>query len=218
MVSIHQRNRNTAILLIGAGLFILVGNIVGFFTIVSIGIIWLGIHKVRTNEEKTGYVLLAIGGLFLLGDHFTFVLMVVLLSLGYYYLRSREIHRDQHYIQRQKLMESMKWNRHPWELKSMSAWSLIGEIQMDLSLALPESSEITLNLQGIIGDVDLIIPEEIGVDIRATVLFGQIHFGHEQDAGFMNKMHWRSPNYEQCEVRVNIITSHLIGDVDMKWL
>ncbi|CAM3758255.1 cell wall-active antibiotics response protein LiaF [Marinicrinis lubricantis] len=213
-----NRNRNTAILLIAAGSFILLGNMIGFFTIIGGFMIWFGIHKIRSGEDKTGYVLLAIGFLFFLGDHLSFVIAIIFISLGYYFIRSKQLQDKGPHIQKQHIMESIKWNRDPWVLQNMSVWSLIGEIHLDLSLALAEEKETTIILQGIIGDIDLIVPEEMGISISSSVIFGQIHIVKEQDAGLLNKVHWKSDNYEQSEYRVKIMTSHIIGDVDVKIL
>ena len=40
----------------------------------------------------------------------------------------------------------------------MSFWHAIGEIRMDMSLAVPEDKETTIVLQGLVGDLDLIVP------------------------------------------------------------
>lgn len=214
----ENRNRNTALVLIAAGLFLLFGNLIGFFTVAAILILWLAVHKLRTGEDKTGYILLAIGVLILLSNHLSIVIAIILISLGYFYIKSKKIHRDDSYLQKQNLLESIKWDKDAWVLKNMSLWSVIGEINMDMSLALMEKEETILILQGIIGDIDIIVPEDLGVSVSASVLFGQVDVGNEKEAGVMNKIVWQSPNYDSSENKVKLILSYIIGDIDIKVL
>lgn len=214
----ENRSRNTALVFIAAGLFLLLGNLFGFFTVVAIFVIWLGVYKIRLGEEKTGYVLFAIGILFLASGHFSLVLAVILISLGYFIVRSKQLHKDENYVQKQSLLESIRFNKEPWELKSSSIWSIIGEINLDLSLAMTNEQETTLVFQGIIGDIDILVPDDLGVMIHSTIVLGQSNVGADREAGMMNKLVWRSPHYDAAEQKVNITISYIIGDLDIKVL
>lgn len=215
----EQRNRNTALLLISAGLFILLYKLLGFFTLSAIVIIGLGIYKILAYEEnKAGYLLLIIGVLMLLGHHLLIVIGVVLISLGYFFIKSKRTHRDDDYLRRQNLLESIKWDHEPWVLRSMSVWCVIGEIRMDLSLALVESEETTVIVHGVIGDVDLIVPEELGLSVEATTLFGQIKIGQERESGLLNHVVWQSPNYPESNHKVKLLVTYTVGDIDVKIL
>lgn len=212
----NNRNRNTAIVLIAAGLFILVEHYVNFFTIAALLFIALGIYKIRSSPDKTGYVILAVGIILLFSGHFTFIVSVVLISLGLFYMKSRRAHRDDAYTQKQSLLESFKRDKEPWELKNMSMWNAVGEIYMDLSLVMLEEKETTIVLQGVLGDVDIIVPEFIGVNVNASALIGQIKAGDEKETGLVNKVVWQSPNYEACDQKVKLLVSYVVGDIDIK--
>jgi lia operon protein LiaF len=211
-----QRNRNTAFVLIAAGLFILVDHYVGFFTIAALALIVLGIYKVRMSADKSGYVLLGIGVVIFFSGHFTFVLSIVLISLGLFYMQSKKAHTDDGYVQKQNLIESVKLDKESWVLKSSGMWNIIGEIYMDLSLAIPEQKETTLLLQGVLGDVDIIVPEDMGVSVSASVTVGQIDVVKEKESGVLNKIVWQSPNYETSDHKVKLIVSYIVGDIDIK--
>jgi len=211
-----SRNRNTAIVLIAAGLFILIEHYVSFFTIAALLFIALGIYKIRSSPDKTGYVILIVGVILLFSGHFTFILSVVLISLGLFYMKSKQAHRDDAYTQKQSLLESFKRDKEPWELKNMSMWNVVGEIYMDLSLVMLEEKETTIVLQGVLGDVDIIVPEFIGVSVNASALIGQIKAGDEKETGLVNKVVWQSPNFEACDQKVKLLVSYVVGDIDIK--
>lgn len=213
----HNRNRNTYLVFIGAGLFLFLNKIVANpAVIIAMFMILLGIYSIRSGPEKKGYILLTIGAFILLGSHFTVILGLVLLSLGFFYLKSRQIHGDGHIYQKSKIVASFKRDKEPWILRSMSLWYVIGELNLDFSLAIPEEKEVTLVLQGILGDIDMIVPEEMGLSVESSVLFGQLDVGLERESGVMNKIHWQSPNYATAEQRVKLIVSYIVGDIDIK--
>ncbi|MNJ00048.1 hypothetical protein D3C73_1592820 [compost metagenome] len=70
--------------------------------------------------------------------------------------------------------------------------------------------------QGIVGDIDLVVPEDYGVEIEAFVMFGQIEFEPNRETGMLNKLYWKSPNYDNSDQKVKIIISYVIGDVDIR--
>ncbi|MNO18199.1 hypothetical protein D3C76_79140 [compost metagenome] len=211
------RKRFLAIALIGFGVLLIFGKWLSFFTIVALLFLAFGIYKIRQGEQvKTGYIFLAIGGGMILLDHFMLVLAILMISLGYYYAKIRKTQPQGNYVQKQNITSSIRWDRDPWSLQNTSMWHVLGELDIDLSLAMVEGGHNVLMFQGIVGDVDLVIPEDYGVEIEAFVLFGQIDFSQDKETGMLNRLYWKSPNYEIREQKVKIIISYLVGDVDIR--
>jgi lia operon protein LiaF len=214
----NNRNRNTALVLIGAGVFLLLEKTIGFLPILAACLILLGLHQIRSQSDRKGYVWVMVGAVLLLGNHFSLVIAIVLLSLAYFYIKSKQIHRDDAYVQKQKLIDSVRLGKEPWILKDSSFWYMIGETHIDLTLAILEKRETTLIVQGVIGDVDIIVPEDIGVSVEASLIFGQIDVAMQREAGVMNKTVWQTPNYEHCDHRMKLMISFVVGDIDIKIL
>ncbi|MDF2723768.1 MAG: rane protein [Paenibacillus sp.] len=212
----ETRNRNTAIVLIAAGLFILVDHYVQFFTVAALLFVALGIYKIRNSTGKVGYMMIGVGVVLFFSGHFTFMLSIVLISLGLFYMQSKKQHRNDAYSQKQSFVESFKRDKEPWELKNTSMWNVVGEIYMDLSLVMLDQQETTVVLQGVFGDVDIIVPEYLGVSVNASALIGKIHADTEKETGLVNKLIWQSPNYESCDQKVKLVISYLVGDIDIK--
>lgn len=215
----YNRGRNTYLLFIGAGLFVLLSKVVATpATVISLFMVVLGGYCIRSGIPRKGYVLLIIGGFILVGSQFAVVLSLVLISLGYFYWKSRQMHGEAGAIQRTRIIESQKRNKEAWILRSLSLWCVIGELNLDFTLAIPEEPETTLMLQGMIGDIDLYIPEDMGVCVESSVLFGQVRVADEKESGTMNKIRWQSPHYETADTKVKLIVSYLVGDIDIKVL
>ncbi len=53
------------------------------------------------------------------------------------------------YVSKHQLLLSMRLDESSWVLHAMSFWHAIGEVRMDMSLAVPEDKQLTVVLQGI---------------------------------------------------------------------
>jgi lia operon protein LiaF len=212
----NNRKRNTYLLFMAAGVFVLIYHIFGFYVVLSILFILLGISSIRDGASKKGYIMVGIGVILVFSHFFTIIIIVVLLSLGLYYLKTKQVQWKGAYLQKLKIIESIQWNKRPWSLHPMSIWNIIGEIKLDLALAIWEEPEVTIVLQGVIGDIDIIVPENVGILLTSTVVFGQIEVELEKEAGLLNKITWQSPNYHTCTNKVKLIVSYIVADVDVK--
>jgi lia operon protein LiaF len=163
-------------------------------------------------------VFVGLGAVMLLGDHLAVLVSIALISLGYFFIRSKQLHRDGTYHQKQSFVDSIRWGREPWILRNVSIWHVIGEFHMDLSLAILEQKETTVIVQGLVGDVDIIVPEDIGVSVVTSITFGQINVAREVESGLMNKLVWQSTNYAYSEHKVKLVVTYLVGDIDIKIL
>ncbi|MGM1050047.1 MAG: cell wall-active antibiotics response protein LiaF [Bacillota bacterium] len=211
-----DRNRWIAIGLIGIGVFMLFGRWFGFFTIVALLLMVAGIQQIRSGSVRKGYIILGVGAVLLLLDHLMLIIGIGLVSLGIFYGKARRAHESDRYVQRQNFMSNFDWDSAPWVMKSMSVWHVLGEADVDLSLALPEERSTVMMFHGILGDIDLALPDYYGVEIEAFVLFGSIDNGRQRETGIMNRLNWKSPNYESSEYKVKFIVSYLGGDLNIR--
>lgn len=211
-----MNNRILAYVLIVLGLMILIGKWLTFGTIVALIMIVFGVKKIQEAEGKLGYLLTGIGAAILLLEHLVLFLVIAIGSLVLFYYRSRSIQTNDHVVKRHSFTSRLKWDREPYQMANQSLFHIIGESDIDLSLAILDGKETTLMFQGVMGDMDIMLPDDLGVEIEATVLFGQIDVGRDREMGFFNRWKWRSPNYDYADQRVKLNISYLVGDIDIR--
>ncbi|MRN56437.1 cell wall-active antibiotics response protein LiaF [Paenibacillus monticola] len=211
-----KRNRLIAIGLIGIGCVMIFGRWIGSFSIIALLFLLLGIYRTTSGKVKQGYKLLGIGAVLLLLDHLLLVLGICLISLGMFFTKSKRVQRREGFMQKQNFSSRFDWDRAPWVMHSLSAWHVLGEANLDLSLAMAEDKETVMLFQGIFGDMDIHLSDEYAVEIEAFVLFGSIEFGNQRDTGMLNRLNWKSANYESCEQKLKISISYLMGDLDVR--
>jgi len=210
-----MRRSSNAILFIAAGLYLALGAVAGYTTVNAIVLLLLGIDRYRTDRSRLSIIVVAISTLVLIITQFAFFVVIVLVSLGIYYFRSRPPAFGT-YVSKHKLFLNMRLDEQSWVLHSMSFWHAMGEIRMDMTLAVPEDKETTIVLQGLVGDLDLMIPDDYGIQVDASVLIGQISFRQVQEGGMFHRLSWKSPNYDQCEQKLKLQLFYLVGDIKIR--
>ncbi len=210
-----MRRSSNAILFIVAGLYLLLGAVAGYATVNAVVLLLLGIDRYRSDRSRLSIIVIAISTLVLIINQFALFAIIVLISLGIYYFRARPPAFG-NYVGKHKLFLNMRNDEQSWVLQSMSFWHAIGEIRMDMSLAVPEDKETTIVLQGIVGDLDLMVPDDYGIQVEASVLLGQVSFKQIKEGGMFHRLSWRSPNYDECEQRVKLQLFYLVGDIKIR--
>ncbi|TFE19518.1 cell wall-active antibiotics response protein LiaF [Cohnella luojiensis] len=210
-----MRRSSNAILFIVAGLYLALGALAGYATVNAVVLLLLGIDRYRSDRSRLSIIVIAISTLVLIINQFALFAIIVLISLGIYYFRARPPAFG-NYIGKHKLFLNMRHDEQSWVLQSMSFWHAIGEIRMDMSLAVPEDKETTIVLQGLVGDLDLMVPDDYGIHVEASVLLGQVSFKQIKEGGMFHRLSWRSPNYDDCEQRVKLQLFYLVGDIKIR--
>lgn len=227
----EQGKRNTALLFIGAGLYLAVGHLISFITASALALALLGYAIVRGSSESnrkdfSGYILLGVAALLLLANHVGFLVVAVVLGAVWYYRSKRSPDAlpsgnplDPSFV-KQHIAASIRWGRggEPWTVRSSQISVAIAEVAIDLTNAIFEESDVELHLQGLIGDVDIVVPDDVGLSVQAQVAVGELRVAGERGAGIMNRLVWRSPNFDHAEHRVQVHLSYGIADVDVKVL
>ncbi|MCL6457717.1 MAG: cell wall-active antibiotics response protein [Gorillibacterium sp.] len=208
--------KNTYLVLSVAGLFILFDHFIGVWKLIALLLAIYGIYLIRSDNEKKGYFLVIAAAFFLAGGPFAIIVCVVLISLGLFYRSSKQLHHNVDYSQRESFIGSIRYDTEPWVLRDMSLWHAVGEMRFDFSLAIPEAKEVTVILQGMVGSLHIIIPEDMAVSIEGTVYAGVLNVIGSKREGLSNKVVWQSPQYDQAEMKVKLIASYLVGEVSIK--
>ncbi|HZG84533.1 cell wall-active antibiotics response protein LiaF [Paenibacillus sp.] len=223
--------RNTALLFIGAGLYLAIGHMAGFVAAGALVLALLGFAIVRSSldserKDLAGYVLLVVSGLVLLASHWVFALLVA--AAAYWFFRKAkrsgeplpgpDIPLDRSFV-KQHIVASVRWGgSEPWTVRSAELAVAIAEVRIDMTNAIFEEPTVDLRLTGLIGDIDVIVPDDVGLAVHADVAIGEIKVAGERGAGIMNRLAWRSPNFETAEHRVQLHVSYAVADVDVKVL
>ncbi len=202
-------------LIIAAGIYLALGAIAGYATVNAVVLLIIAMDRYRWDRSRLSFVIIAISILVLIVNQFALFALVVLISLGIYYLRAKPPTAGT-YVSKHQLFLNMRWDERSWLLHSMSFWHAIGEVRMDMTLAVPEDRRITIVLQGIAGNVDVIVPDDYGLEVEASVLLGQISFKDKKEGGMFHRFSWKSPDFDTRETQLKLQLFYLVGDIKIR--
>ncbi|MBE7682748.1 cell wall-active antibiotics response protein LiaF [Paenibacillus sp. P13VS] len=211
----NKKEQWLAFAIIIIGIIMLLNQHINLLTAAALILLTIGMVQVRKGDTHKGHRYLAIGGCLLLLGNLMIVFLIVLASLAYFYSKNKKMHLHGDVMRKQNFLARYYWDQVPWTLRSMSLWHAIGEVNADLSLSIPEEKQTIVLLQGVMGNVRLTLPEDYGVEIEASVMFGRISLNGEKDSGMMNKLIWRTPGYETSEHKAKFVISYIVGDLSI---
>lgn len=204
-----------AMTIIAAGLYLALGAVAGYATVNAALLLLIGVDRYRWDRSRLSFLLIAISILVLIVNQFAMFALVVLISLGIFYFKAKPPSAGR-YVSKHQLLLNMRSDDRSWVLHSMSLWHAIGDVKLDMTLAVPEDRQLTIVLQGLVGDVDLIVPDDYGLEVEASVLLGQISFRNTTEGGLFHKLSWRSPDFEARETQLKLQLFYLVGDIKIR--
>lgn len=77
-------------------------------------------------------------------------------------------------------------------------WLLVGDVDLDLSHAEIPAGETTYRLYGFVGDVEFIVPADVGFEVVTTTFLTTARVQGRKEDSF-GGLHWRSDNYATAE-------------------
>ncbi|MEI5906460.1 cell wall-active antibiotics response protein LiaF [Bacillus spongiae] len=107
----------------------------------------------------------------------------------------------------------MRFSENNWSVEPMTLSHFIGDVFVDFGKAFIPDGETPINVSHWIGDIKILIPEDVGVEIYAKVNIGDIKLLNLKSNDIKPTMHYRSPDYESAVKKVKLILSLNIGSI-----
>lgn len=107
---------------------------------------------------------------------------------------------------------------HRFELTDMKVTNGIGDVKIDLSKAVIPPGETSIEINALLGDVQIYVPYELEVAVQANVFMGTLDLlGHHQE-GIARSFATRSAGYDGADKKVKINVSLGLGDIDVRYV
>jgi predicted membrane protein len=102
-----------------------------------------------------------------------------------------------------------------WVPANEELWLLIGDTRLDFTQAQLPAGETHIHVGGLIGDVDVIVPAGVGVQVSASGLIVDLRTPTDKFDRFLSPAISASPDYAAAERKLHLSTTFLIGDIDV---
>ncbi|MGP7817845.1 cell wall-active antibiotics response protein LiaF [Niallia sp. 01092] len=107
----------------------------------------------------------------------------------------------------------VKLNHDNWAVEPMELYNSIGDYFIDFSKAYIPEKETTIEINGWIGDIKILIPDDLPVNIEGEVKIGDLRIFHSSKDGIKNRLAYKSPDYDQAVKKINLQIYLKIGDI-----
>ena len=104
----------------------------------------------------------------------------------------------------------------PWGVTDEEIWMLFGGVDLDLTQADIPTGETRLRFFGLVGDIKLLVHQDVGVSVAATGILTDAKMLDQKRSSFLTTVELASPNYEMAERKIRLETTALISDLKVK--
>jgi lia operon protein LiaF len=111
------------------------------------------------------------------------------------------------------IVGDIRFSEPNWPLESMNLYNAIGDYYFDFSKAFIPEGETPIDISGWIGDVKMIIPENLPVEITLKVQVGDIKLFDQKSADLRSELYYRSPEYELASKKIKLNVNVKIGSI-----
>ncbi len=99
------------------------------------------------------------------------------------------------------------------EFRGGSISNTFGDMNIDLSeIALAEGEQL-LKLDGVFGDLHVLVPKDIEIAVTTHSVFGDVRVLGNIKSGFGQEISYSSPNYSTASKKLRIVSNQVFGDV-----
>ncbi|EIJ82148.1 Cell wall-active antibiotics response protein [Bacillus methanolicus PB1] len=129
---------------------------------------------------------------------------------------------DKTVIRRKPVLENIffgqqKTPEHVYEWNDINIQAGFGDTVIDLSYTVLPKGETVIVIRKMIGNVQLLVPYDLEVSVNHSSLAGSASiFDHKEEKIFNQNLHIQTPDYDNQEQKVKIITSIIVGELEVK--
>ncbi|XXM73978.1 cell wall-active antibiotics response protein LiaF [Lysinibacillus sphaericus] len=111
------------------------------------------------------------------------------------------------------IIGEIKYSEPNWPLEPMNFQNVVGDYYFDFSKAFIPEGETPIVIKGWVGDVKVIIPEDIPVDIEIDVKVGEVKLFDQKSAEIRSDFYYRSPGYEASSKKIKLIINIKVASI-----
>jgi lia operon protein LiaF len=171
------------------------------------------------GQVLIGILFILIGLLFLIGTVFdvdvgVFCFPLALIGIGVWLLVRPHMVGPGTAIQ-QKVLGDIRRDG-AWEVVDEEFWIGVGDVDLDMTGAEIPIGETRLRVFGFVGDVDVLVPEGVGVSVSSMAFLtnGKI-LGRRQES-FVTPVRVASDDYEAAERKVRLETTFFVTELKVR--
>jgi len=207
---------------------------IAFATILSV----VGFRWLKTKNSFVSYIILACGvGLLLFSIFtsfsFTLIFAVLIVYNAYQLFRSSSNpskvdvnvepnpFNTQAYVQidpyfKNKIVGQFRSIPENYAVEDINIQTGFGDVSIDLLNTIIPAGETVILIRGVIGNIYLDIPSDVGLSVQMSLFAGKMKLLQDSKTVFNQTQKFQTADYKSSARKVKIVTSLLVGDIEVK--
>ncbi|MGM9923886.1 MAG: cell wall-active antibiotics response protein LiaF [Bacillus sp. (in: firmicutes)] len=104
-----------------------------------------------------------------------------------------------------------------YEWEDINIQSGVGDIIIDLSNTVLPKGEAVISIRNVVGNIRVYVPYELEVKVSHSVILGSITVLQNRETRLFNEsVQYHTAQYEETQQKVKIVTSSLVGNLEVK--
>ncbi|WP_102027973.1 cell wall-active antibiotics response protein LiaF [Salirhabdus sp. Marseille-P4669] len=100
-----------------------------------------------------------------------------------------------------------------WTVEPMELWNGVGEYYFDFTKAYIPEGETPISIKGWVGDVRMLMPENLAFQVEAAANIGSIKILNQQADGLRREVFYQTPDYEEATRKLSIKLQIQVGEI-----
>lgn len=100
-----------------------------------------------------------------------------------------------------------------WDAMDQEIWSFVGDVDLDFTQANFPEDEVTFKLYRFVGDIDIIVPKDVGISISSTGFVTEARLEGKKRGGFVTPIRYTSENFESAVKRIRLEMISFVADL-----
>ncbi|NMD69750.1 cell wall-active antibiotics response protein [Bacillus sp. DNRA2] len=209
-----------------------------FSLLVAAGMIYIGKKRLERKKRKflfwMGILFLAVSILGMITFRFLVLAVFIYLLIQFANTKKKphlimpivkepsEPQATEELITREPLFKNVmfgeqKTPEHTYEWDDINIQTWVGDTIIDMSYTVLPEAESVIFIRNVIGKVQILIPYDLEVSVHHSVIVGNVDILHFHGARMFNQnVHVQTADYEKQQQKIKIVTSLLIGDIEVR--
>lgn len=100
-----------------------------------------------------------------------------------------------------------------WEAIRHEFWWFVGETRLDFSGAIFPEGEAKIKIFGLVNDVKIYLPEDVGLRVRSFAFHSDFHGTEKREERIFESLDERTANYETAKKRVEVQIISFVAEI-----
>jgi predicted membrane protein len=103
-----------------------------------------------------------------------------------------------------------------WQVVDEEFWYFIGDLELDMTKADIPDGVTNLRAIGFIGDIDILVPADVGVQLSSTAFVSEVNMPEGKEESVFTSVTVQTNNYKLAAQKINLKTTFFVGDVKIR--